>query len=88
MCLLFTNLPEKDLNTFVTKHHEPDYAKAGFKATQTVFLNKGKDDLSTFGHGIEPYFRQLGLPTKLDMQKIELLADTYVCKEGEEISVE
>ena len=37
---------------------------------------------------MEPYFRQLGLPTKLNMQKIELLADTFVCREGEELSVE
>jgi hypothetical protein len=37
---------------------------------------------------MEAYLRQLGLPTKLNMQKIELLADTYVCREGEELNVE
>ena len=37
---------------------------------------------------METQFRALGLPTKLNMQKIELLADTYVCKQGEELGVE
>lgn len=44
--------------------------------------------MSEFGHGMEPYLRQLGLPTKLNMSKIELLADTFVCKEDEELTVE
>ena len=53
-----------------------------------MFLQKGTDALATYGHGMEPYFRQLGLPTKLNMQKIELLADTFVCREGDELTVE
>ena len=57
-----------------------DFANAGTKATYTVFLQKGTEALENFGHGLEPQFRQLGLPTKLNMQKIELLADTYVCR--------
>jgi mRNA turnover protein 4 len=53
-----------------------------------VFLQKGTEALKDYGHGMEPHFRQLGLATKLNMQKIELLADTFVCREGEELSVE
>ena len=88
MCLLFTDKTDKEVQTFINEHKEPDYAKAGSKATFTVFLQKGIEALDAYGHGMEPYFRQLGLPTKLNMQKIELLADTFVCKEGEELSVE
>ena len=88
VCLLFTNKTDKELKAFLDKHHEPDFAKAGTKATFTVFLEKGTEALEAYGHGMEPYFRQLGLPTKLNMQKIELLADTFVCREGEELSVE
>ena len=88
VCMLFTNKTEQELHKFLAKHEEPDFAKAGAKATHTVFLQKGAESLSEFGHGMEPYFRQLGLPTKLNMQKIELLADTFVCREGEVLNVE
>ena len=37
---------------------------------------------------METQFRQLGLPTKLNMGKIELEADVYVCKIGTTLSVE
>jgi mRNA turnover protein 4 len=88
VALLFTNMTEKQLEEFLNSHTEPDFAKAGHKATYTVFLPKGTEALEAFGHGMEPQFRALGLPTKLNMQKIELLADTYVCRQGEELSVE
>jgi len=88
VCLFFTDLPDKKLNSFLTENQDPDYAKAGTKALYTVFLEKGTKALDAYGHGLEPHFRKLGLPTKLNMQKIELLADTFVCKEGEEINVE
>ena len=88
VCLLFTNKTEKEVKAFLEEHKAPDFARAGTKATFTVFLQKGTEALSTFGHGMEPYLRQLGLPTKLNMQKIDLLADTFVCREGEELSVE
>ena len=88
VCLLFTNKTEKEVQAFLDEHHEPDFAKAGTKATYTVFLQKGVEALAGYGHGMEAYLRQLGLPTKLNMQKIELLADTFVCREGEELSVE
>lgn len=67
VCLLFTNRTEKEIQTFLDEHHEPDYAKAGTKATYTVFLQKGLESLADKGHGMEPYLRQLGLPTKLNM---------------------
>ena len=41
-----------------------------------------------YGHAMEPYLKQLGLPTKLNFQKIELLNDVYVCREGQPINVE
>jgi hypothetical protein len=70
------------------KYQEPDFAKGGTKATYTVFLEKGKEALTDYGHGLETYFRALGLPTRLNMQKIDLLADTYVCRQDEELTVE
>ena len=37
---------------------------------------------------MEPQFRTLGLPTKLNFQKIELLSDVYVCKAEKNLTVE
>jgi len=37
---------------------------------------------------MEPYLRELGLPTKLNFAKIELLSDVYVCREGQVLNVE
>ena len=82
VCLLFTNKSDKELQSYIETLDEPDFAKAGTKATYTVFLQKGTEALADKGHGMETYLRQLGLPTKLNMQKIELLADTFVCREG------
>lgn len=88
VALLFTDHSEKEVTKLLAKYEEPDYAKAGVKATFTVFLPKGTEALKDYGHGLEPYLRGLGLPTKLNMQKIELLADTFVCRQDEVLSVE
>ena len=42
---------------------EPDYARSGNIATQTVIIDKGP--LRSFSHSMEPQLRQLGLPTSL-----------------------
>jgi hypothetical protein len=88
VALLFTNNSETEVNALLEKYQEPDFAKGGAKATFTVFLQKGKEALTDYGHGLETYFRALGLPTRLNMQKIDLLADTYVCRQDEELTVE
>ena len=51
-------------------------------------MEKGTDALKDYGHAMETQFRTLGLPTKLNMGKIELEADVYVCKIGTILSVE
>ena len=65
-----------------------DFAQAGAIATFDVFLQKGTESLASFSHAMEPQLRTLGLPTKLNFQKIELLQDVYVCKKGSKLSVE
>jgi len=57
-------------------------------ATYTIHLAKGVKALDGFGHAMEPHLRTLGLPTKLNFQKIELLADVFVCREGQILNVE
>ena len=67
--------------------HE-DFATAGTKAAYTVFLQKGTEALDGYAHSLEPQLQQLGLPVKLNFQKIELLSDVYVCREGQTLNVE
>ena len=70
------------------EHVIEDYAQAGCIASHEVFLEKGTKALESFGHAMETQFRTLGLPTKLNFQKIELLQDVYVCREGTKLNVE
>lgn len=88
MCLVFSSLKQSDFEKKLSEFEVEDYAQAGTVATEEVFLKKGKDALDGYGHSMEPMLRKLGLPTKLDFQKIELLQDVYVCKLGATLNVE
>ena len=81
VCLCFSNLDPKKLMETMKQYQVEDFAQAGAKAEWTVFLEKGTDALEGYGHALEPHLRQLGLPTKLNFQKIELLSDVYVCRD-------
>lgn len=83
-----TNKKSAELEQALKEQEVEDFASAGSKATYTVYLEKGVEALDGYGHGLEPYLKQLGLPIKLNMQKLELLSDTYVCREGETLNVE
>ena len=82
VCLLFTKKSKKELQETLSNYQVDDFATAGTKATYTVHLEKGTDALSGFSHSMEGYFKQMGLPVKLNFGKIELLSEVYVCREG------
>eukprot|EP00355_Strombidium_rassoulzadegani_P008209 CAMPEP_0168615904 /NCGR_PEP_ID=MMETSP0449_2-20121227/4745_1 /TAXON_ID=1082188 /ORGANISM="Strombidium rassoulzadegani, Strain ras09" /LENGTH=249 /DNA_ID=CAMNT_0008656659 /DNA_START=15 /DNA_END=761 /DNA_ORIENTATION=- len=88
VCLAFSNLDQKEFEAKLKEFEVEDFAQQGQTATYTVFLQKGTEALEGYAHSLEPTFRQLGLPTKLNFQKIELLSDVYVCKLDTELSVE
>ena len=88
VCVLFSNKGVKDIEEAFEKEKVEDFAQAGAKATFTVHLAKGTDALEGYAHSLEPYLKQLGLPTKLNFQKIELLSDVFVCREGQTLNVE
>ena len=90
VCLVLSNKTKEQLEKVFAEEAETveDFATAGTKAAYTVHLKKGTDALEGYGHAMEPYLKQLGLPTKLNFQKIELLNDVYVCREGQPINVE
>ena len=90
VCLVLSNKTKKELEQAFKEEGEEveDFATAGTQATYTVHLKKGVEALDGYGHAMEPYLNKLGLPTKLNFQKIELLHDVYVCREGQTINVE
>ena len=88
VCLLFSQKSKKDVEQALNDFQIDDFATAGSKASYTVHLEKGTDALSGFSHSMEGYFKQMGLPVKLNFGKIELLSEVYVCREGQVLNVE
>lgn len=84
--LFFTNAPKEKVLQWFNEYSDPDYARAGFRATQQVFLDQGP--LPQFQHSLEPHLRRLGLPTSLQKGVVTLVKDHEVCKEGEVLKPE
>lgn len=84
--LFFTNAPKDRVLDWFGEYEDADYARAGFRATQRVFLDQGP--LPQFQHSLEPHLRRLGLPTSLQKGVVTLLKDHEVCKEGEVLKPE
>jgi len=90
VCLLLSNKGKEAIEkrfSEVEASHE-DFATAGTKAPYTVLLKQGTEALDGYAHSLEPQMQLLGLPVKLNFQKIELLSDVYVCREGQTLNVE
>lgn len=68
------------------KYWAVEYARSGFKATETVVLPAGP--LEEFTHSIEPHLRSLGMPTKLQKGVVTLFSDYTVCEEGKVLTPE
>ena len=56
--LLATNQSQDDVMEYFSNLSEPDYARTGGAATETVELKQGV--LGQFSHSMEPQLRQLG----------------------------
>ncbi|KAL3252599.1 hypothetical protein MRX96_054864 [Rhipicephalus microplus] len=84
--LFFTNAPKEKVLQWFDDFSDPDYARAGFRATERVFLDQGP--LPQFQHSLEPHLRRLGLPTSLQKGVVTLVKDHEVCKEGEVLKPE
>lgn len=62
--LLFTDCKKQEVTEWFESFTYEDFARSGFKVDQTIELKEGP--LKQFAHSIEPYLRQLGMPTKLE----------------------
>ena len=88
VCMLSTHKSKEECEKFFAEQDFEDFATAGAEAEYTVHLEKGLATLDGYAHSLEPYLKTLGLPIKLNMQKLELLSDVYVCREGQVLNVE
>lgn len=84
--LLFTNHERKVVMDWFESYTQQDFARGGFKASETVVLPEGK--LEEFSHAIEPHLRKLGMPTKLDRGIVALYKEFTVCEEGQVLTSE
>ncbi|XP_071529368.1 mRNA turnover protein 4 homolog [Panulirus ornatus] len=75
--LLFTNSTKKEVLDYFDNKKYPVYPHAGDLASETVELKQGL--LEQFSYSLEPHFRKLGLPTRLQRGIPELLQDYTVC---------
>lgn len=66
--LLFTDCKKKEVVEWFKDYSVQEFARSGFIPKSTIKLEAGP--LKQFSHAIEPYLRQLGLPTKLDKGKV------------------
>ncbi|XP_055338354.1 mRNA turnover protein 4 homolog [Paramacrobiotus metropolitanus] len=84
--LLLTSRRKDETLAFFRSHKIKEYARSGFRATETVVLDAGPQ--KQFSHAIEPHLRQLGLPTVLDKGVVTLSKDFTVCTEGDILTPE
>lgn len=66
-------------------YRQPDYARTGNVATQTITVAAGPVIMedSVAPHSIEPQLRKLGMPTKLVKGVPTIDDDFVICSEGE-----
>ncbi|ORZ00629.1 ribosomal protein L10-domain-containing protein [Syncephalastrum racemosum] len=86
--LLFTNKPYDEVVDFFAKYSQPDYARSGTVATQTVSLPEGpvKRGVDPAPHNMEPLLRSLGMPTSLVNGIVTLPIPYTICKEGDTLT--
>ncbi|VDM38936.1 unnamed protein product [Toxocara canis] len=84
--LMFTNADRGAVVKYFNEFKQPDYARGGQEATETIELPEGP--LAQFPFSMEPQLRKLGLPVKLDKGVVTLLSNFTVCNEGDHLSAE
>lgn len=95
--LLFTPRPPASVVEFFDSYTPADFARPATPAARTVVLPPGvvysragevdpEDDVPV-APGMEPWFRSMGVPTRLEKGKVVLDEEYVVCREGEVLDV-
>ncbi|KAH9939816.1 ribosomal protein L10-domain-containing protein [Amylocystis lapponica] len=92
--LFFTDSPPEEVLAWFADFHQPDFARAGNKATRTVTLPAGPvmQEHTTppepFPHNEEPQLRKLGLRTSMKRGVPTLDMPHTVCEKGKVLTPE
>ena len=92
--LFFTDTEPQEVIEWFADFQQPDFARAGNKATRTVILPIGpvmrhhSDPPEPFPHNEEPQLRKLGLTTSMKKGVPILTAPHTLCEKGKTLSSE
>ncbi|KAG0169839.1 mRNA turnover 4 [Apophysomyces sp. BC1034] len=86
--LLFTDKSPEEVQQYFKEYKQPDYARSGVVATETVTIPEGpvKRGVDPMPHNMEALIRSLGMPTTLKNGIVTLLSPYTICKEGDTLS--
>ena len=82
--LFMTNEPDNEVREYLASVTHPDFAKAGFVATEDFVVPEGP--LPQFNYSMDGFLREIGLPVQLQNGVIVCIRDHQVCKAGETLS--
>ena len=82
--IFMTNESDKDVREYLASVQEPDFANAGFIATEDFVVPEGP--LPQFSFSQDGFLRELGLPVKLDNGVIVCIRNHEVCHAGQELT--
>ena len=83
--LFFTNRPKEEVLNFFKEYKSVDFARAGFKATETFVIPEGE---MPFAHSLFEEFKKLRLPVEMRNGVICMREKYTVCKEGKVLTPE
>ncbi|ORZ01885.1 ribosomal protein L10-domain-containing protein [Absidia repens] len=86
--LLFTDKSPQEIQQYFTNYTQPDYARSGNIANETVIIPEGpvKRGVDPMPHNMEPLVRSLGMPTSLKNGIVTLHFPYTICRDGETLS--
>jgi mRNA turnover protein 4 len=86
--LLFTSLPESDVEAYFERLAEEDFARAGSVSPRRVVVTN--EEVLNHPVSMVEQFRKLGLPVEVQNGSVVLIgkSDHTICKEGETLSAE
>ncbi|KAI9313268.1 ribosomal protein L10-domain-containing protein [Dichotomocladium elegans] len=86
--LLFTDEPVDTVVEYFKNYRQPDYARSGAVATDTIVIPEGPvmRGVDPMPHNMEPLLRQLGMPTSLKNGIVTLSSPYTICREGDTLS--
>lgn len=94
MGVLFTDTEPQEVIEWFADFQQPDFARAGNRASRTVILPAGpvlrthSDPPEPFPHNEEPQLRKLGLTTSMNKGVPTLTAPHNLCEQGKVLTPE